>query len=117
MPVDVSMLLVFGYIRAEEPDEIEIGLLRKEMDDYCRAHDYRLAGVCCDRGSDGTEYGRPGFAAALDVLALPTSHALLVPALSHFSPHKAVREGLIRLIRRTGAKLLVMHGPGQDPHR
>jgi Resolvase, N terminal domain len=101
--------LVYGYIRAEEPDEIEIALLRKEMAAFCEEHDYRLTNVCCDRGSDGTEWGRAGFAAALDALALPSSYGLLVPALAHLSTDAVVRDGLVRLVRRTGAKLLVLH--------
>lgn len=103
--------MVYGYLRAEEPDETEIALLRKEMAAYCQAHGYQLAGVCCDRGSDGTELARPGFIAALDSLALPTSYALLIPELGHLSGHNVVREGLTRLVRRAGAKLLVMHAP------
>jgi hypothetical protein len=108
---DTPQVLVYGYIRAEKPDEIEIALQRKEMAEYCKAHELRLVSVCCDRGSDGMELARPGFTAALDALALPTSHALLVPALGHLSTHEVVREGLIRLVRRTGARLLVMHAP------
>jgi hypothetical protein len=111
MTNDEPARLVFGYIRAEEPDEIEIGLLRKEMAAYCEVNDYRLATVCCDRGSDGSEFSRPGFTVALDVLALPTSYALLVPALAHLSPQEVIREGLIRLVRRTGAQLFVIHAP------
>lgn len=111
MAADNPQLLVYGYIRVEEPDEIEIALLRKEMGEYCQVNALRLASVCCDRGSDGTDLSRPGFTAALDALALPTSHALLVPALGHLSPDGVVREGLMRLVRRTGATLLVMHAP------
>lgn len=29
---------VFGYIRREDPDEIEIALLRKDMGKYCQAN-------------------------------------------------------------------------------
>lgn len=107
-----AQVLVYGYIRAEEPDEIAISFLRKEMADYCKEHELRLANVCCDRGSDGTEMARPGFTAALDALSVRTSHALLVPALGHLSTNNVVRDGLIRMVRRTGAKLLVMYGPG-----
>lgn len=108
---NAHQIFVYGYIRAEEPDEAEIGLLRNEMAAYCKERELRLAGVCCDRGSDGLELARPGFTAALDVLALPTSRALLVPALGHLSTNDVVRDGLIRMVRRTGAGLLVMHAP------
>jgi len=50
---------------------------------------------------------RPGFAAVLDALALPDSVALVVPDLDHLSPDSLVREGLVRSVRRTGAKIIV----------
>lgn len=114
---------VYGYIRAEEPDETEIALLREEMADYCTKHGYRLASICYDRGADGLEQAGPGFTAALDVLALPTSFGLLVPALGHLSTDQVIRAALTRLVHRTGAKLLVMHAPNgtaqptSDPNR
>lgn len=106
--------LVYGYVRAQEPDENEIALLRKEMSEYCKANDYRLATVCCDRGSDGTEWGPASFTAALDALSLPSTLGLLVPALGHLSTDALVRDGLVRLVRRTGAKLLVLHADESD---
>jgi hypothetical protein len=106
---DATVRLVYGYIRADEPDEIEIALLRADMAAYCQAHGYRLTNVCCDRGSDGTEWDRAGFTAALDALKLPSSYALLVPTLADLSTDEVVRQGLVRLVRRTGAKLLVLH--------
>lgn len=101
--------IVYGYIRAEDPDEAEIALLKEEMVRYCTLHEYRLASICCDRGADGREQARPGFTAALDALALPTSFGLLVPALGHLSTDQVIRAALTRLVRRTGATLLVMH--------
>lgn len=100
--------LVYGYIRVDSPDETQIAALRKTIGEYCREHDYRLVTICCDRGSDGSEIARPGFTAALDALALPTSHALLVPTLEHLSPDRIIRQGLHRQIKRTGAKLLTL---------
>jgi hypothetical protein len=114
MSAEAMTRLVYGYIRAEEPDEIEIALLRTEMAAYCDAHGYRLTNVCCDRGSDGTESDRAGFTAALDALTLPSSYGLLVPALAHLSTDDVVRDGLVRLVRRTGAKLLVLHAEQPD---
>lgn len=114
MSAEVMARLVYGYIRVEEPDEIEIALLRMEMAAYCEAHGYRLANVCCDRGSDGTESDRVGLTAALDALTLPSSYGLLVPALAHLSTDDVVRDGLVRLARRTGAKLLVLHAEQPD---
>jgi DNA invertase Pin-like site-specific DNA recombinase len=108
-PDATEIRLVYGYIHAEEPDEIEISLLRTEMAAYCQKNGYRLANVCCDRGSDGTKWDRAGFTAALDALALPPSYGLLVPALAHLSTDDVVRHELMHLVRRTGAKLLVLH--------
>jgi hypothetical protein len=111
--------VVYGYLRAEEPDDSEIARLSKEMSAYCTDRGYQFASVCCDRQCTGLALRRPGFTAALDALALPTSLGLLVPALRHLSTDEEVRESLIRLVRRTGATLFVLQAPdGMDrPNR
>jgi hypothetical protein len=114
MPKDTPTQMVYGYVRVEEPDEIEIALLRKEMADYCVANNYQLATVCCDRGGDSTEWSRAGFTAALDALALPSTYGLLVPALGHLSTDPIMRDGLVRLVKRTGARLLVLNASSEE---
>src|SRR5712664_3714284 len=91
----ITRAAAYGYILAEEPNEDQISGLRKEIGAFCRAEALHLVTVFCDRGYDGSETARPGFAAALDALALPDSTALVVPTKGHVSPNDTVREGLL----------------------
>lgn len=102
-----TRIQAFGYVRAEDPADDDVPALRAEIAAFCRTEDLRLVTIFCDRGSDGSELARPGFAGLLDALAV-TAHARLVTAdLNHLSPFEAIREGLLRQVRRTGARLLV----------
>jgi resolvase-like protein len=100
----------YGYLRTEESNEELISTCRMALADFCRAHGRRLVTVFCDRGSDGSEIARPGFAALLDVLALPEATAVLVPDLDHLSPHEDVRNVLVHMVKRVGAGVVVTDG-------
>lgn len=106
----IARAAAYGYILAEEPNEDQISDLRKEIGAFCRREALHLVTVFCDRGYDGSETARPGFAAALDALALPDSAALVVPTEGHVSPNDTVREGLLRQVKRTGANVLMVRG-------
>lgn len=102
--------LVYGYLQAEEPDEIQIGLWRKEIGLFCREQGYRLALVFVDRGISDDQAARTGFTGLLDVLALDAYHGVVVPHRDHLSSDGDVFALLTRLIRRTASTLLVVHG-------
>jgi hypothetical protein len=102
-----TRIQAFGYVRAEDPADDQIPALRAEIAAFCRAEDLRLVTIFCDRGSDGSELARPGFAGLLDALAVTRDVRLVIPDSNHLSPYEAVREGLLRQVRRTGARLLV----------
>jgi hypothetical protein len=106
--------LAYGYLRAEEQDEIEIALLRKDMARFCRDCDYGLVNVAVDRGSDGTELARPGFAAALAALEEPGVSALVLPTVTHLSDDPLVRQGLLRTVARTGVDVLTVYRDTKD---
>ncbi|MGH4022295.1 MAG: hypothetical protein ACRDT0_24285 [Pseudonocardiaceae bacterium] len=59
------------------------------------------------RGSMDT-LARTGFTGLLDVLQLPEAHSVVVPTLGHMSSHELVREALVRMVKRTGAQLIVL---------
>jgi hypothetical protein len=63
--------------------------------------------VFSDLGWDGTQLARPGFAGLLDASSVSTDARLVTPDLSHLSPFGVIREGLLRQVRRTGARLVV----------
>lgn len=105
---------VYGYLRAEEPNEIQIGLWRKEIAQFCEAQGYRLALVFVDRGVPHEQVARTGFTGLLDVLELDDSHGVVVPHLEHLSEDNHALAMLLRLIRRTASKLLVIQDQADE---
>lgn len=107
-PASNERPLVYGYLCAEEPDEIRIGLWRKEIGLFCLERGYRLALIFVDRGIPHGQVARTGFTGLLDVLDLDVSHGVVVPSLDHLSGDDHVFALLERLIRRTASKLIVI---------
>jgi DNA invertase Pin-like site-specific DNA recombinase len=100
--------VVYGYLRPETPDELEIAAWRKDMAHFCREAGYRLAGVFIDRGVPHDCVKRPGLGGLLDVLALPETYGLVVPGIEHLSRDQATLMVLGLLISRTDAHIIVM---------
>ncbi|MGH3624841.1 MAG: recombinase family protein [Sciscionella sp.] len=107
---------VYGYLRTDDTDEDTVSSLRTDLRIFCAARDWRLVTVFCDRDSDGSETARPGFAGALDVLALPEHTTLVVPSLEHLSPDTTVRAALTSMVRRTGATVVVTDALHEQQH-
>lgn len=101
--------VVFGYLRAEVVDELEIALWRIEIKAYCRQNDLRLVTVFVDRGVPGDQLARPGLDGLLDVLLLPDTFGVVVPDIGHLSNHQEVLAGLALLVARSNAHVLVIY--------
>ena len=99
-----------GYLLAEVPDEIQIGLWRKEIAAFCEARGHRLALVFVDRGIPHEQVARIGFTALLDALELRATQAVVMPSLDHLSSNNHAIAVLRRSIRRTGTDLVVIDG-------
>jgi DNA invertase Pin-like site-specific DNA recombinase len=104
----------YGYLLAEMPDEVQIGLWRKEIATFCEARGHRLALIFVDRGLPHEQVARIGFTALLDVLELRTTQAVVIPSLDHLSSDNHAIAVLRRTIRRTGTKLIVIDGEVDD---
>jgi hypothetical protein len=103
-----SWPVVYGYLRIESQDLAGLAALRQAIATFCEAEEFLLVTTFSDVGYDGTEIARPGFAALLDVLALPQTARLVIPDLLHLSADEAIREGLLRQVRRTGVSVVVI---------
>lgn len=101
--------LIYGYVCADEPDEVAISLLCHDMTTFCRINNYRLGSIFIDRGVPDGTIARTGFTGMLDVLRRPEVHGVLVPTMGHLSTHEIVRAALLGLIRRTNSMVLVVY--------
>jgi hypothetical protein len=108
-PPTSSKLLVHGYIRMEEPDEAQITAMRMDLGAFCVSSDFRLGLVFIDRGVPGDAFARKGYIDLLDAIRDTEAHAVLVPTLDHLSTQEFVRDALIRMAERAGAKVIVVY--------
>lgn len=98
--------VVYGYVHAGRPDEIEIAAWKKEIARYCREQDFRLETVFVDRRVPEDQIRRPGVRGALDVLVLPGVVGVVVPNLAHLPTHTGALATLRKLIEDTNSELL-----------
>ena len=106
--------VVYGYLRAEEPDELELVVWRKEIARFCHARGLHLMTVFVDRREPPYRVKRPGLAGLLDVLTMPGSDAVVTPTVAHLSTDRAVLDVLHRTISLTGSRVLVIHDSNRD---
>lgn len=104
--------VMYGYIRVEEPDEIEIALLRKQMAVVANTHGCRLGAVFIDRRVPADTVARMGFTALVDVLSFPDTFGVIVPTLDDLSTQSGLRNVLKERITSAACKLFALSGNG-----
>ncbi|WP_158840551.1 recombinase family protein [Saccharothrix deserti] len=107
LSMDTSKV-VYGYLLAEEPDELEIVAWQREIRHFCRTHGLVLANIFVDRGQLGDTVQRPGLAGLLDVLAMPETFGFVVPSEDHLSRSRHALIVLALRISQTQAQIVVM---------
>lgn len=100
--------VVYGYLRPEESDALEISSWHKDMAHFCGEAGYQLAGVFTDRGVPHDCVKRAGLSGLLDVLELPETFGLVVPSIEHLSRDDTTLKILALLISNTKAHIIVM---------
>ncbi|MFI0982490.1 hypothetical protein ACH4SP_36475 [Streptomyces sp. NPDC021093] len=104
--------VVYGYLRLDRASDGRQQALSTALAQYCLRHELQLSGVFIDR-ADRT--GRAAaFTGLLDVLALPDSYGVVIPAPSHLGP-RAVAAAHRKRIEKTGSRLLLVRGAHRSP--
>ena len=118
---------VVGYIR-ESPDrqEGEAGFAQAErIRRWVNDNGHRLVAVCQDVRALGHSLGREGFQALVGIVAAGQVDAVVVPALTTFSPDKVTQEVMMWDLRRRDISVLsaaddelpLLEDPSQDQIR
>jgi len=105
--------VVYGYLRLTKTAAARHTALAETLAEYCRQHELTMCGVFTERGT-GTSKEAPhaAFVGLLDVLALPETYGVVLPAVSHLGP-KAIADEREKLIIAAGARLLLARGASQ----
>ncbi|WNF28784.1 hypothetical protein RI138_19200 [Streptomyces sp. C11-1] len=104
----VSGPLVYGFLRLVNVSGAREVALTASLAEYCRQHELTLSGVFTDRTAmAGPVSG--AFTGLLDVLALPDTYGVVLPAASHLGPKTTAAERK-RRIETAGARLLLVRG-------
>ncbi|OMI33698.1 hypothetical protein [Streptomyces sparsogenes] len=98
--------VVYGYLRLVRAASARQEALTASLAEYCRQHELQLSGVFTERSASATV----AFTGLLDVLALPDTYGVVLPAESHLGP-KRIAADQARRIEAAGARLLLIRGP------
>ncbi|MFW6692962.1 hypothetical protein [Streptomyces sp. MAR4 CNX-425] len=80
--------------------------LAASLAEYCRQHELTLCGLFTERGAV-TEVRSPAFVGLLDVLELPDTYGVVMPARTHLGPKRCAAERE-RQLAQTSARLIVV---------
>lgn len=109
--------VVYGFLHLAKATAGRGDALTAALTDYCRRHELLLGAVFTERiSSDGNALDGSGrsvaFTGLLDVLALPDTYGVVLPAASHLGPRPVAAARRIRLAE-AGTRVLLL----RTPHR
>ncbi|MEK9518201.1 hypothetical protein MIU24_02095 [Streptomyces venezuelae] len=120
---DVSGPVVYGYLRLVRVSPARQMALSEALAEYCRQHELTLSGVFTERDSGSGPAA--AFTGLIDVLELPDTYGVVLPAASHLGPKDiaaprqaqiAAADARLLLVRAPGRRRPVGHGPtGSGP--
>lgn len=96
---------VYGYARRTS-SQARLASLVESLAEHCRQHELTLCGVFIERGAV-VAVRSPAFVGLLDVLELPHTYGVVMPARSHLGPRRIAAERE-RQIGDTRARLIVV---------
>ncbi|MEV0318865.1 hypothetical protein ACIBKX_20555 [Streptomyces sp. NPDC050658] len=82
---------VYGYLRHTGSGTARHTALAESLVEYCRQHELTLCGLFTEREATA-DVSSPAFVGLLDVLALPDSYGVVLPARSHLGPKRLAAE-------------------------
>lgn len=106
----VSGPVVYGYLRLVRVSLARQAALNEALEEYCRQHELALSGVFTER--DTGSGSSAAFTGLVDVLELPATYGVVMPAASHLGP-KDIAAPRQAQIAAAGARLLLVRGPGR----
>lgn len=94
---------VYGFLRLTRATRGRRIALSAVLDDYCRAHELRMAALFVEHAHDG--FYSPAFVALLDTLTLANAYGVVVPSLVHLGPSRRATDRA-RIILGAGVRLM-----------
>ena len=104
----VADLIVYGYLRPGY-GTARLRALKQVLADYCERHELKLCGVFTEPPDSDVRHAT-AFAGLLDVLRLPTTYGVVLPARSHLGPRRIALEREHQ-ITTCGARLIAVREP------
>ncbi|MFI1951128.1 hypothetical protein ACH437_04650 [Streptomyces xinghaiensis] len=102
--------VVYGYLRLLRASTARQEALTASLVEYCRRHELQLSGVFTERSTAASA----AFTGLLDVLPLPDTYGVVLPAGSHLGP-KPIAADRAKQIEAAGVRLMLIRGICQSP--
>jgi hypothetical protein len=100
--------VVYGYLRLVKVSPAREIALAATLAEYCRKHELLLSGIFTERDPSHRPMS-PAFTGLLDVLAMPDTYGVVLPAASHLGP-KTIAADRERRIKTSEVRLLLVRG-------
>lgn len=101
---------VYGYLKHGRDRPTRRLALAESLALYCSQHELTLCGVFTDADVTDRDIGSAAFTGVLDVLALPDTYGLVIPARSHLGPRR-VAAARVRQLIGLDVRLMVVRPP------
>ena len=104
--------VVYGFLHLVKTPARRDSALTAALTEYCRQHELLLGAVFTERAAPDQGERSAAFAGLLDVLALPDTYGLVLPAATHLGPRQVAAARRKRLAD-AGTRVLLIRPPNQ----
>lgn len=102
---------VYGYLRRGRGGPTRRHALTESLALYCVQHELTLCGVFTEADVAARDIRSPAFMGALDVLALPDTYGLVIPARNHLGPKHVAAERQRQIAGLDVRLMMIRHPP------
>ena len=104
--------VVYGFLHLVKAPAGRVSALTSAVTEYCRQHELLLGAVFTERAAPDLDERSAAFTGLLDVLVLPDTYGVVLPAATHLGPRRVAAARRKRLAD-TGARVLLLRPPNQ----
>ncbi|TQF04583.1 hypothetical protein E6W39_23075 [Kitasatospora acidiphila] len=104
--------VVYGFLHLVKASAGRGSALTAALTEYCRQHELLLGAIFTERTAPAQGERSAAFVGLLDVLALPDTYGVVLPAASHLGP-RAVATARRKRLAEADTRVLLLRPPGR----
>ncbi|WP_405003210.1 hypothetical protein [Kitasatospora purpeofusca] len=104
--------VVYGFLHLVKTAAGRDSALTAALTEYCRQHELLLGAVFTERTAPDQDERSAAFTGLLDVLALPDTYGVVLPAATHLGP-RALATARRKRLAEAGTRVLLLRPPSR----